>query len=60
MASVSLKRAWVTLMTHISNLPGVITLAYTLHKYFTACPLVILIIPSLLEEYLGAVDLESK
>ena len=61
MASVgkSPKRAWVTLVTHSSYLPGVITLAYSLSKHATAYPLLVLVTPSLPESCRRALDLES-
>ena len=54
------KRAWVTLLTRSSYLPGVITLAYTLHKHATAYPLIVLITPSLPEACIRALELDSK
>lgn len=60
MAATSPKRAWVTLLTRASYLPGVITLAYTLRKHASAYPLVVLITPSLPERSLRALELESQ
>ena len=54
------KRAWVTLLTRSSYLPGVITLAYTLHKHATVYPLIVLITPSLPEASIRALELDSK
>lgn len=59
MAQKTPKRAWVTLLTRPSYLPGVITLAYSLRKYATAYPLVVLVTPSLSESCLHALELES-
>ena len=55
----ALKRAWVTLLTRPSYLPGVITLAYTLAAHATAYPLVVLITPSLPQSCVQALRLES-
>jgi inositol 3-alpha-galactosyltransferase len=40
------KRAWVTLVTRASYLPGAILLAYSLQKFHSAYPLLILTTPS--------------
>ena len=53
------KRAWVTLLTRPSYLPGVITLAYSLSAHATAYPLVVLITPSLPQYCIQALELES-
>ena len=60
MAPAPPKRAWVTLLTRASYLPGVITLAHTLRKHSTAYPLVVLITPTLPEACLRALELESQ
>ncbi|KAL8997221.1 MAG: hypothetical protein Q9188_006386, partial [Gyalolechia gomerana] len=52
-------RAWVTLLTRSSYLPGVITLAYSLSTHKTAYPLIVLITPSLPSSSLRALELES-
>ncbi|KAL8771485.1 MAG: hypothetical protein Q9209_003155 [Squamulea sp. 1 TL-2023] len=54
------KRAWVTLLTRSSYLPGVITLAHSLSTHDTAYPLIVLVTPSLPESALQALELESK
>ena len=54
------KRAWVTLLTRSSYLPGVITLAYTLRQHITQYPLIVLITPSLPQSALRALELEAK
>ena len=56
----ALKRAWVTLLTRSSYLPGVITLAWSLHTHVTAYPLIVLITPSLPQSCIRALELESK
>ena len=53
------KRAWVTLLTRPSYLPGVVTLAYSLSAHATAYPLVVLTTPSLPQSCLRALELES-
>lgn len=53
------KRAWVTLLTRPSYLPGVITLAYSLSAHETAYPLLVLITPSLPKSCVRALELES-
>ena len=53
------KAAWATLLTRSSYLPGVLTLAYTLQKYETVYPLVVLVTPSLPEPCLRALELEA-
>lgn len=55
----SSKRAWVTLLTRPSYLPGVITLAYSLSSHATAYPLVVLVTPSLPPLCVLALRLES-
>ncbi|KAL8698576.1 MAG: hypothetical protein Q9201_006493 [Fulgogasparrea decipioides] len=54
------KRAWVTLLTRSSYLPGVITLAYSLVLTKTAYPLIVLVTPSVPESSLQALELEAK
>ncbi|KAM0804782.1 nucleotide-diphospho-sugar transferase [Usnea florida] len=54
------KRAWVTLLTRPSYLPGVITLAYSLSLHATAYPLVVLVTPSLPQTCIRALELESS
>ncbi len=56
----SQKRAWVTLLTRASYLPGVITLAHSLSVYSTQYPLIVLVTPSLPQSSLHALELESK
>lgn len=53
------KRAWITLLTRSSYLPGVITLAYSLSTHKTLYPLIVLVTPSLPESSLRALELES-
>lgn len=53
------KRAWVTLLTSPSYLPGVITLACSFSAHATAYPLVVLVTPSLPQSCLRALKLES-
>lgn len=53
-------RAWVTLLTRSSYLPGVITLAYSLRENSTIYPLIVLITPSLPQSALRALELEVK
>ena len=52
-------RAWVTLLTRSSYLPGVITLASSLSTHATAYPLVVLTTPSLPQSCLQALKIES-
>ena len=59
MAQKPPRRAWVTLLTRPSYLPGVITLAYSLRKHATAYPLVVLVTPSLSESCLHALEIEA-
>ena len=54
------KRAWVTLLTSPSYLPGVITLAYTLSAHSTKYPLLVLVTPSLPQSCIRALELESN
>lgn len=54
------KRAWVTLLTRPSYLPGVITLAYSLSTHATVYPLVVLVTPSLPQTCIRALELESS
>ncbi len=56
----SQKRAWVTLLTRSSYLPGVITLAHSLSLHSTQYPLIVLVTPSLPQSSLRALELESK
>ncbi|KAL9601194.1 MAG: hypothetical protein Q9219_002694 [cf. Caloplaca sp. 3 TL-2023] len=53
------QRAWVTLLTRSSYLPGVITLAYSLSTHKTIYPLIVLTTPSLPSTSLRALELES-
>ena len=53
------KRAWVTLLTRSSYLPGVITLVYSLSTHGTLYPLVVLITPSLPKSSVRALELEA-
>ena len=53
------KVAWATLLTRSSYLPGVLILAYTLKKYKTAYPLIVLVTPSLPASCLRALELEA-
>lgn len=53
------KRAWVTLLTRSSYLPGVITLAYSLSTSESIYPLIVLVTPSLPESDLRALKLEA-
>ncbi|KAL8823166.1 MAG: hypothetical protein Q9191_006116 [Dirinaria sp. TL-2023a] len=59
MAHKAPRRAWVTLLTRPSYLPGVITLAFSLRKHATAYQLIVLITPSLPESCLHALELEA-
>ena len=59
MAPNESKRAWVTLLTRSSYLPGVITLAYSLRQHSSAHPLVVLITPSLPESTIRALEFET-
>ncbi|KAL8825426.1 MAG: hypothetical protein Q9170_007793, partial [Blastenia crenularia] len=52
-------RAWVTLLTRSSYLPGVITLAYSLSHHKTVYPLIVLITPSLPTSSIRALELET-
>ena len=54
------KRAWVTLLTRSSYLPGVVTLAHSLRSHSTTYPLIVLVTPSLPQSSLRALELESK
>ena len=54
------RRAWVTLLTRASYLPGIITLAYTLSLHDSAYPLIVLTTPSVPESCMRALELESK
>ena len=53
------KRAWVTLLTRSSYLPGVITLAHSLAIHSTSYPLIVLVTPSLPTSAVRALELES-
>ena len=53
------KRAWVTLLTRSSYLPGVITLAHSLANHSTSYPLIVLVTPSLPASAVRALELES-
>ena len=52
-------RAWVTLLTRSSYLPGVITLAHSLSTHRTSYPLVILLTPSVPASSIRALELEA-
>ncbi|KAL6713135.1 hypothetical protein ACLMJK_009256 [Lecanora helva] len=54
-----IKRAWVTLLTRPSYLPGVITLAQSLKTHGTRFPLIVLVTPSLPAPSLRALEIES-
>lgn len=56
----ALSRAWVTLLTRPSYLPGVITLVYSLQKHSSVYPLVVLITPSLPDSCVHALELEAR
>ena len=53
------RRAWVTLLTRSSYLPGVIILAHSLSSHKTTYPLIVLVTPSLPAYSLRAMELES-
>lgn len=53
------KRAWVTLLTRSSYLPGIITLAHSLSDHGSIYPLVVLVTPSLPTSAVRALELES-
>lgn len=53
------KRAWVTLLTRSSYLPGVVTLAYSLSIHRSSYPLVVLVTSSLPESSVRALELEA-
>lgn len=53
------ERAWVTLLTRSSYLPGVINLAHSLSVHRTAYPLIVLVTPSLPASSVRALELES-
>ena len=57
---VQQRRAWVTLLTRASYLPGVITLAYTLSLHESAYPLIVLTTPSVPGFCMRALELECK
>ena len=54
------KKAWVTLLTRSSYLPGVLTLAFTLRKHGTKYPLIVVVTPSLPTTSLHALELEAS
>ena len=54
------RRAWVTLLTQASYLPGVITLAYTLSLHRSAYPLVVLTTPAVPRSCMRALALERE
>ena len=60
MGSTTPKRAWATLLTRASYLPGVLTLAYTLKKHATHYPLIVLVTPSLPKSSVRALEIESR
>ncbi|KAI4251496.1 MAG: hypothetical protein LQ352_004809 [Teloschistes flavicans] len=60
MSNSETRRAWITLLTRSSYLPGVIALAYSLAVHKTKHPLIVLVTPSVPELSLRALDLESK
>ena len=53
------KRAWVTLLTRSSYLPGVITLAHSLSLHCTKYPLIVLVTPTLPQSSLRVLEIES-
>ena len=54
------KRAWVTLLTRSSYLPGVISLAWSLKAQESKYPLIVLVTPSLPSSSLRALELEKN
>jgi len=54
------KLAWVTLVTRANYLPGALLLAYSLKKYQSKYPLVILTTPGLQKSYLPVLQQECK
>lgn len=54
------KNAWVTLVTRPSYLPGAVLLAYSLQKYSSRYPLIILTTPSFPKNLLPALKQESN
>ncbi|KAL9131181.1 MAG: hypothetical protein Q9217_000834 [Psora testacea] len=54
------KRAWVTLLTRPSYLPGVITLAFSLSRHKSRYPLIVFVTPSLPRSCLRALELEGE
>ena len=54
------KRAWVTLLTRTSYLPGAVLLAHSLHEHRSAYPLIILYTPSLPSSCLSALRREAS
>lgn len=52
-------RAWITLLTGASYLPGVIVLAHSLRKQRSAYPLVVLVTPAVPVSTVRALELES-
>ncbi|MCJ1322436.1 hypothetical protein MMC15_007784 [Xylographa vitiligo] len=58
MAPPGPNRAWATLLTRASYLPGVLTLAHTLRTHQTAHPLLVLVTPSLPASAVRALELE--
>lgn len=60
MGSLSSNRAWVTLLTRESYLPGAVLLAHSLHKQNSKYPLIILYTPTLPKSMLPALARECK
>lgn len=54
------KKAWVTLLTRASYLPGAITLAHSLSEHKTSYPLIVLVTPSVPASCIQALELERK
>ncbi|KAI9807356.1 MAG: hypothetical protein M1833_000099 [Piccolia ochrophora] len=54
------RRAWVTLLTKASYLPGVVILNYTLRKHRSIYPLVVLVTESLPQECVEALQAEDR
>src|ERR1700712_3741812 len=55
-----LRKAWVTLLTRTSYLPGAVLLAYSLHQNNSKYPLIILATPSLPGSLLLALSQECE
>lgn len=54
------KRAWVTLLTRPSYLPGVVILAFSLRKHGSRYPLVVLVTDSLPQDCIDALEAEDR